>query len=184
MRLLSFLVLCAGTTAFVASAIAPAYAGDCDGQTVTPPSVQQTLGIDPHHTDDAGGSEGSGTHLYDHESVVIQAPDETGQNICRSVINQSATQYYIPWNSPREWSAFLNTVAGGSLPSVTASNYCCTPDASEVVCGVEIGDLGSRWLGLPYQTSGVVNDTPYYASQNDVYGPIYASTLLPLRDPA
>jgi len=151
-------------------------------------SVQQTLGADPSHTAVAAGLTGNGTKLAAKDSIVIMAPDlQNPQGICLSVVNNSDISYFVPWNTPKEWSAFQAAVSPAppstsNLPGVKIG-ACCLPNTSETICGVSIGNLGTRWEGLPIvydSKTGVYKnvDVPYYGALNDVYGPLYASTIL------
>jgi len=99
------------------------------------PSVVQTLGNDPHHSTVAGGNGGTGdgSQLAAHDTIVISAWAEgdpgysastytTTPGPCRSIVNNSAISYFVPWHSPHEFQKFLSA----SLPSVSVE-ACCPP---------------------------------------------------------
>lgn len=107
---------------------------------------------DPHHTTVAGGCNGNGSKLTHgvSNSIVIAAPDNTHPDpfsltsptptsaVCISLTNNSTQDYFVPWGTKDDWTAFQKAVAKSmaltqqnptnqSIPlaNVTMSNNCC-----------------------------------------------------------
>ncbi|MGE3622519.1 MAG: hypothetical protein AB7H77_01415 [Bdellovibrionales bacterium] len=165
----------------------PAFAADTAPQIVTNPNL-------------AGGPEGHGSRLNPNDTIVIEAPVATelpanpaGTAVCYSVRNQTLIPYFVPWNSPTEWSAFLSAVGASSqlstelslpatpdIPSWLADvsvSTCCAPQEAGEICTtqnktvISHDQLGYRFKGTPG------GEQTNWGAQGDVYGPVYASNV-------
>lgn len=134
-----------------------------------------TWALDPQHQ--VAGSYG-GTRLYAHDSIVISprgainlySQTTTGfstlssnaghkDSFCRSVINKSNNDYFVPWRTAvtgpitgstasgvNEWTAFLDAVNAGTVEGVE-TGLCCYPRINpNKPCGSEY-HLGKRDAG-------------------------------------
>ena len=112
-----------------------------------------------------------------------------GTASCYSVKNLSSNGYFVPWNTPKEWSAFLGAIGAADQlhillglpiptnpPPVTpwlenqiAISSCCAPQTVGTVCTTtnstitSNAQLGDRYVGTP---SG---DTPNWGASGDIY---------------
>ena len=164
------------------------------GQSVV---TDQSVVADPNL---AAGPEGRGSKLATLDSVVIDAPvalslpgNPAGTSVCYSISNSTPQSYFVPWNTPSEWSAFLQAIGAShqlsalldtAPPPANASwingisvSLCCPEQQVGTICQAEGGplvstsELGYRYKGTP---SG---DIPSWAAEGDVYGPVYAADV-------
>ena len=173
------------------------------------PLAQAGTILDPSHTPDAGGLTGNGSKLAAGDTIVIQAADEghPSPGVCLSVYNASTLSYFVPWNTPREWTAFQSAVqtsmatmqsdpTATNIPlyKVALTGKCCMPTTLYAalttnplpnqnpgqICSVDAPsvNLGERWLGVHVDPQTLKNvDIPYTAAQGDLYT-VLASDLL------
>ena len=164
------------------------------GQSVV---TDQSVVADPNL---AAGPEGRGSKLATLDLVVIDAPvalslpgNPAGTSVCYSISNSTPQSYFVPWNTPSEWSAFLQAIGAShqlsalldtAPPPANASwingisvSLCCPEQQVGTICQAEGGplvstsELGYRYKGTP---SG---DIPSWAAEGDVYGPVYAADV-------
>src|ERR1700757_2811491 len=83
------------------------------------PAFAQTAPTNPHYTLEsdynlAGCSSTPtgpchGSKLLANNSLVI-APLAANPSTCYSIKNETNNDYFVPWNKPQEWTAFLNAI--------------------------------------------------------------------------
>jgi len=154
--------------------------------------VSQTLLTDPHQ---AAGPYGHGSKLTAHDSVVIEAPAQPplAGTICYSINNNTGDSFFVPWNTPTEWSSFLQAIGApyqlavefGTTPvpadqrwinNVTI-NACCPEQKVGKICdGLNGPIISNDELGYRYKGT-LTGDIPNWAAQSDVYGPVFASAV-------
>jgi hypothetical protein len=156
-----------------------------------------TLGTDLNIVGGQGGA-----RLNGHDSLVIAAPVATpltgnpadpNNPICYTIQNKTGNDYFVPWRTAKEWTAFLDAIgapyqlanspytgpnwpAPGGWVSAAINNSCCAPKTIGHICPDGSGPVSNIQLGYRYQGTPS-GDQPYWAAQSDVYGPVYASVL-------
>jgi hypothetical protein len=170
----------------------------------TPPAnPNYTLGSDPNLAGCASTPTGPchGSKLSANDTLVINAPIATPMTgnpanpnapVCYSIKNETGNDYFVPWNKPQEWTAFLNAIgapyqlanapytgpfpASGGWVSAQISGSCCAPQAIGHICPDGSGPVSNTQLGYRWEgTTG--GDQGNWGAQGDVYGPVYASVL-------
>ena len=118
--------------------------------------------------------------LFAGNKVTIYAPELVDPLIptgsfsykqCHTVENKGAKDLFVPWNSAKEWTAFLqaaSNASGASPLSVVVTSGCCVPlKITQVGCAasnttVQLTtplSLGSRSVGAYLDANGFPRDT-------------------------